>query len=129
MIGGVPLAAGTDGFGNGGLVAVGDGCGVAVSAGLVGDGSAGFLFAFEFVLLLALRSGPPSSFGVSLAAGDGATLALTLGAGVAAPPEGMPVSESPVAGFAGSTGLLFGSAANAEPLPVVSFGCELRVKA
>src|ERR1700741_1374638 len=129
MIGGEPLGAGTEGFGNGVLVAVGDGSGGAASAVLVGEGSAGFLFAFEFVLLLALRSGPPRSLGVSLAAGDGATVAVTFGAGVVPPPEGMPAWESPVAGFAGSTGLLFGSAANAEPLPVVSVGCELRVNA
>ena len=109
-------------------VAKGDGGGT--STDLPGEGSGGFLFVFEFsfVLLLALMSGPPISTGPTVAAGEAATFALAF-AGVVEPPEGMPASDSPVGGFAGSTGLLLGSATSADGSVVGVVGCEFRVNA
>ena len=45
------------------------------------------------------------------------------------PPAGIPASDSPVGGFAGSTGELFGSAARVVPGVVSFVGCEFRVNA
>jgi hypothetical protein len=72
------LGGGTLGFGTGGLVALGDGCGGGSSADLVGEGEGAGFFVFElsFALSLALRFTPPISAGLSVAAGEAEVLAL-----------------------------------------------------
>ena len=57
------------------------------------------------------------SFGFSLgSAGVEVFLLLfAVAAWFVTPPAGIPASGSPVAGFTGSTGLLFGSAASVDP--------------
>ncbi len=78
--GGELLGGATLGFGSGGLVAVGDGCGGSISTNRVGEGKgkvAGFfVFEFSFVLSLALRFMPPISPGLSLVAGEAEVFAL-----------------------------------------------------
>ena len=134
--GGVAFGVGRVGLGTGVRVAVGAGGGVSSSTDLVGDGSGGvppLLFEFWFVFAFWLSPGftPPMSIGVSPGVGEVETFALTLGLadGSTAPPEGIPASDSPVAGFAGSTGELFGSAVSVGLGVVAVVGCELRVNA
>lgn len=122
-------------MGTGVLVAVGAGGGGSSSIDLVGDGSGGVapLFVFEFAFVFSLPPGlkPPASSGLSLGEGDGEGLALMFGLAPrsVAPPAGIPASDSPVGGFAGSTGELLGSAARVESGVVAVVGCELRVNA
>ena len=109
-----------EGFSAGGFVAEGTGGGAFSGTTLrVGSGKAGalrlllplpFSLEFEFVLLFAFASGVKSS----VAAGEAATLALGLAfaGGVIDPPDGIPSSPLPVAGCAGCTGWLLGSAAS-----------------
>ena len=119
------LAGGTLGFGNGGFVAVGEGWGGGSSACRVGDGNGGteplLLFEFSFALSFALRFIPPMSSGFS--PGDGVAevfeLLFELAFRFVVPPAGIPASDSPVGGVAGSTGWLFGSAARVEPGAIV----------
>ena len=116
------------GFGSGGFVAAGDGPGSSRSTDRVGEGNgkfAGFLV-LEFSFTLSLGVAPPISFGLALASGE--TVVLTLVDWLVVPPAGTPASDAPVAGFIGSTGLLFGSAARA-PGVVALLGCEFRVNA
>ena len=133
--GGVAFGAGIVGLGTGDFVAVGAGGGVASSTALLGEGSGAFFFVFEFSFAFAFRFStgvtPPTSIGVSPDLGDGEALALTLGLAdwSVAPPEGIPASASPVGGFAGSTGELFGSAVSVGSVVVALVGCELRVNA
>ena len=125
----------TDGFGRGGLVAVGIGGGGPKSTDFVGEGSgevAGFpVFEFSFALLLAFWFAPPMSIGLPLGTGEAETFALALAFAVwlIVPPAGMPASAAPVGGFACSTGLLLGSAVRGEPVGVAPVGCELRENA
>jgi len=85
----------------------------------VGSGNAGalrLLFVFVFVLLFAFAftfaSGLTSSIGVGSCAAFAFGEGFTLAEGLIEPPEGSPCSGLPVAGCAGWTGWLFGSAAS-----------------
>ena len=72
----------TDGFGTGGLVAVGNCGGGSTSTARVdegkGDGDGFPVFEFWFVFSLAPGNAPPISIGLSLATGDAETFALVL---------------------------------------------------
>ena len=117
----------TDGFGSGGLVLVGKGGGGGSSSTDWAGEAAGFLFEFSFVLTLALALAP-MSLGLTPTSGEADVLAFSLvfAVGFVFPPDGIPASDSPVAGFAGSTGLLFGSATNGEPAGAAPVGCGSR---
>ena len=133
--GGVAFGAGCVGLATGVLVAVGaGGGGGSSSTDLLGDGSGAFFrFEFSFVFVFWLSPGvtPPISIGVSPGAGEAVAFGLmfALAGWSIVPPAGMPASDSPVAGFCGSTGELFGSAARVGPGVVELVGCELRVNA
>ena len=117
------------GFGSGGFVAAGVGPGSSGSTDRVGEGNgkfAGFPV-LEFSFTLSLGVAPPISFGLTLTSGE--TAVLTLVDWLVVPPAGTPASDTPVAGFAGSTGLLFGSATKGEPVGAASVGCGLRENA
>ena len=118
----------TDGFGIGGLVAVGNGGGGSSSTVRVGAGEGFLVFEFElsFPLMLA-----PTSPGSSPTAGEAEVLAFSLLLAVwfVVPPDGIPASDCPVAGLAGSTGLLLGSATNGEPAGAAPVGCGSRENA
>lgn len=105
--------------GVGGLVALGAGTGTfSGTTLLVGSGKGGALrLVFELVLLFsfAFAGGVTSSIGVAASSAFAFGEALTLADGLVAPPDGSPSSALPVAGCAGWTGLLFGSAANDWP--------------
>lgn len=123
------------GFGSGGFVDTGEGKGGATSATeLVGEGS-GWVTVFrelEFSFAFASRFTSPGNSGLGVAGettGLAFAFAFVLAAGVVVPPAGIPASASPVAGLAGSTGLLFGSATRPGPGVVALVGGELRVKA
>ena len=114
-------------FGAGDFVAGGTAGGTSISTCRVGagEGNAGaFLLLFSFVLTLAFRLTPGAWLGFSVGEGDAEILALTFGFafGLMAPPEGIPDSARPVGELAGSTGWLFGSAANVEPSGVAVAG-------
>ena len=88
----------------------------------VGSGNAGalrlllaLLFSLEFVFVwvFAFASGVKSSVASGEAAALALGLALTFAGGVIDPPDGIPASPLPVAGCAGCTGWLLGSAASA----------------
>ena len=118
----------TDGFGIGGLVAVGSGGGGSSSTVRVGAGEGFLVFEFElpFPLMLA-----PTSTGSSPTVGEAEVLAFSLPLAVwfVVPPDGIPASDCPVAGLAGSTGLLLGSATNGEPAGAAPVGCGSRENA
>ena len=122
--GGDAFGGGSVGFACGGFVAIGEGSGGSASTDLVGEGNGrfdGFLvFEFSFTLSLALIFTPLLSFGLPLTSGESEVFVLVLADWLVVPPAGIPASDSPVGGFAGSTGLLFGSAASVEP-DVVAF--------
>ena len=126
--GGEAIVGATDGFGTGGLVAVGNGGGGSSSTVCVGDGEGFLVFEFPFVLSLMLA---PRSPGSSPGAGEAEVLAFSLLLAVwfVVPPDGIPASDSPVAGLAGSTGLLLGSATNGEPAGAAPVGCGSRESA
>ena len=124
------LGGGADGFGRGGLVAVGEGGGGSASTDRVGEGNGevdGLVLEFSFALALASMT----SLGFSLGSGEADTFAFWFAFAfwLVLPPAGIPASDSPVAGVAGSTGLLLGSAARVEPVVVASVGWELRESA
>ena len=73
--GGEAIVGATDGFGIGGLVAVGNGGGGSSSTVRVGDGEVFLVFEFSFVLALMFA---PMSVGISPDAGEAETLALLL---------------------------------------------------
>ena len=107
------------GFGAGGFVAAGDGGGVSIFSiwrdgkgnGIVGA----FVLLFAFVL--SFRLTPGAALGSSAGEGEAEILALTFASavGLVTPPAGIPDSDRPVGGLAGSTGWLFGSATKGEP--------------
>jgi hypothetical protein len=118
------------GFGNGGFVGLGDGGGGGSSSTeRVGDGEGFRVFEFSLVLTFALRFTPGISLTDALGSGEADVFALELIAGLVELPAATPASASPVGGLAGSTGLLLGSAVNADPGAVAFVGWELRVKA
>src|SRR5215213_9489579 len=110
-----------EGFSAGGFVADGPGGGASSGTTLrVGSGNAGalrlllllpFVFAFSFVFTFA--AGLMSSIGCGETSTLALGLALTFTGGLTDPPDGIPSSPLPVAGCAGCTGWLFGSAASA----------------
>ena len=105
-------------------MAVGDGGGGGSSAGVVGEGNGGFVdLRFEFSFTFAFTFGSSATTSGELA--GTLELALTLWlefSGVVMPPIGRFASGEPVAGVAGSTGLLFGSAASVVPPGVAGPG-------
>ena len=119
----------TDGFGTGGLVADGNGGGGSSSVDRVGEGNGFLVFEFWFVLSLLLMS--TTSLGLTPGSGEVEELvfAFVLAVAFVLPPDGIPASDSPVAGFTGSTGLLLGSADKGEPAGVAPVGCGLRENA
>ena len=129
------FAAGSEGFGTGVFVAAGvGGGGGSSSTDLVGDGSGSvppFLFEFSFAFALSPGFEPPISVGLSFGLGEAEVFVFSfwLAAGAVEPPAGIPASDSPVGGFTGSTGELFGSATRVESVVVALVGCELRVNA
>ena len=124
------IVGATDGFGIGGLVAVGNGGGGPSSTVRIGDGEGFLVFEFPFELSFPLMFAPRSP-GSSPGAGEAEVLAFSLLLAVwfVVPPDGIPASDSPVAGFAGSTGLLLGSATNGEPAGAAPVGCGSRENA
>lgn len=102
------------GFSAGGFVAEGTGDGWFSGTTLrVGSGTAGALrlllpFSFVLAFAFALAAGLMSSIG----GGETAALGLAIAGGAIDPPAGIPSSPLPVAGCAGCTGWLFGSAAS-----------------
>ena len=97
-----------DGFGDGAGGASFEFASRAEGAG-EGDSFARLLFAFAGVLLSL------AAFGLSM--GVGVTAAPGLAFALVVPPDGMPASFCPVAGAAGCTGWLFGSAESVDELP------------
>jgi hypothetical protein len=72
-----------------------------------------FSFEFEFAFTFVFTLGVKSSVGPGEASTLALGLAFTLAGGLIVPPDGIPSSPLPVAGCAGCTGWLFGSAASA----------------
>jgi hypothetical protein len=102
-------------LGDGALVAAGEGPRGGSSIELVGDGNGGFALRFELSLAFAFGSSTTTSGELPAGSGvDAFTFWFEL-SGVVLPPIGRFASGEPVAGVAGSTGLLFGSAASVVP--------------
>lgn len=135
MPGGEALGGGIVGLGTGVFVALGAGDGGSSSTECDGEGKGGIgaflVFEFSFALSLALGFTTPMSLGLSPGSGEAEVFGLMveLVTGFVLPPAGIPASDSPVGGFAGSTGELFGSAARVVPGVGVFVGCEFRVNA
>ena len=119
--GGETLGFGKVGFGDGALVAAGEGTGGASSIDVVGEGNGG-LAGRRFELSLVFGLGSSTTTSGELPAGNGVEAFTFAFSGVVLPPSGRFASGEPVAGVAGSTGLLFGSAASVVPPGVTGAG-------